>query len=473
MTLADLVSVILYGLMTASMGALFLRAIAAPKLLRNGGAALLAGQLLWLLCFLVVGWAGISVAGFVWGVGGAAVMAWVALSCRQWRESVSPIAIVLLLAAAVSFPHAIYLVGRVPLIDWDARSIWLFHGKAIWMNAGIASDYFANAHFAWSHTDYPLLIPVQAAVVAILRGEWSEMAVKGFLGLNFLAYFWILRSVLRERGWPPFEAWSISVLVMGIALPNYLNGYADNHYAMPLMLAALLVFRPTVGAGGTVLAGLLVAHALNVKNESATYVLVGLAYWGILWWRRESRPQWAALTRNLLERPNVGMALIGALPFLLWTAYKAIHGIEGDLNLASRLLYPMMIVVLYVERAPAILRAMGIVHGRMFSLLLLGVTIALTGWGYLLASRERGLEKKLLTYEERSLWGVLLLTHFLIFTVYALTPYDVWWHLGTSVDRLLLLPFLILVGILIFAAEKVLGYGLVTAIGDTSEKETS
>jgi len=461
MNLADLASVLLYGTMTTAMGALFLRALSAPKLLRNGGAAYLAGQLLWLLCFLIMGWVRVPVTGVVWGVGGAAIAGWIVCSCRQWRELLSPAAIVLLLVAAISFPHALYLVGRVPLIDWDARSIWLFHGKAIWVNAGIASDYFASSHFVWTHTDYPLLIPVQSAVVAILRGAWSEMAVKGFLGLNFLAYFWLLRSVLRERNWPRFEAWAIAVLVMGIALPSYLNGYADNHYAMPLMLAALLVFRPADSSGCVVLAGLLLAHALNMKNESAIYVLIGLAYWGILWWRREGRPDWAALRRGILKRPNAGVLLLGAVPFLLWMAYKIIHGIEGDLHLASHLLYPMMAFVLHIERAPAILRAMGIVHWQMYSPLLLGVVVALTAWGRVLAGREGGHTTELLTREERSVWGVLVLTHALIFSVYALTPYHIGWHLGTSVDRLLLFPFLILVGILICAAEKVLGYGSV------------
>jgi hypothetical protein len=459
MSVADLMSVLLYGAMTTAMGALFLRAASAPKLLRNGAAAYLAGQLLWLLTFLVMAWAGASVTGLVWSVGVAAVVVWGTLSCKQWREFVSPAAIVLLLVAVISFPQAFYLVGRMPLIDWDARSIWFFHGKAIWVHAGVTPDYFASSHYVWSHTDYPLLLSVQAAVVAILRGTWSEMAVKGFLGLNFLAYFWVLRSVLRERGWPRFESWSVAVLVMGIMLPSYLNGYADNHYAMALMLVALLAFRPAIGSEGAALAGLLAVHALNMKNESADYVVVGLVYWGVLWWCRERRLEWAAVRDSLRSRCGLGLLLLGVLPFLLWVAFKALHGIEGDLHLASRLLHPMDSLVLCVERAPTIFKAMGIVHGRMFTPLLLGVVVALTGWGYLLAHRERKAACVLLTNEERSLWGVLLLTHGLIFVVYGLTPFDVWWHLGTSIDRLILFPVLILVGILIGAAEKVLDYG--------------
>ena len=459
MNVADLVSVLLYGSMTVAMGALFLRAVAAPKLLRNCGAAYLAGQLLWLLWFLALGWGGVSMTVLVWGGGVVAVAVWVAIACKQWREIFSPTAIVLLLVAAVSFPQALYLVMRVPLIDWDARSIWFFHGKAIWVHDGITPGYFASPHFAWSHTDYPLLISVQAAVVAMLRGAWSEMAVKGFLGLNFLTYLCLLRAVLRERGWPTFEAWAVAVLVMCIALPRYLNGYADNHYAMPLLLAALLAFRPEAGSGGGALAGLLVAYALNIKNESATYVFAGLAFWGCVWWRRERRSGWMHLRQSVRSRFGLGMLLLGAAPFLLWGLFKMVHMIEGDLHLLSRLSDPIGSLGLCIQRAPMILQAMGIIHGRMFTPFLFGMVVALTGWGYLLARRERDDACELLTYEERSLWGVVFLVHVLIFTVYGLTPFDVWWHLGTSVDRLLLFPVLLLVGLLVCAAEKVLDYG--------------
>ncbi len=72
---ADLLSVCIYGLMTVALGWVFLSAISAPPLLRNGASAFLAGQLLWLLLFHVAAWVGLPGKGMVAGVGGAALLA--------------------------------------------------------------------------------------------------------------------------------------------------------------------------------------------------------------------------------------------------------------------------------------------------------------------------------------------------------------------------------------------------------------
>jgi len=456
-TVADLTSVLLYGAMTASLGALILRAVSAPALLRNGAAAYLAGQLVWLGLFLAMSWLHVPMTVCVWSVGMISVVGWGILSCKRWRHWSSPGGLLFLLIVAVSFPQAIYLVARVPLIEWDARSIWFFHGKAIWNHAGISTDYFANPHYVWSHTDYPLLIPVQAAVVAMLRGAWSEMAVKGFLVGNFAAYLWLLRAILRKRGWPRLDAWAVAVLVMGIALPAYLNGYADNHYAMPLMLAALVLFRPLPGEGGSALAGLMAVFALNLKNESAMYVFVGVAFWAVWWVLRDVKRVRERLGQCRFSSCGLAILLLGAIPFLLWSLFKAVHGLEGDLHLSSRLTDPAALAQ-GVERVSTILEAMGIVHNRMFTPALLGITVALSIWRCLLSRREHGEVGALLSLEERALWVLLLLIHLLIFAVYALTPYNVWWHLGTSLDRLLVLPVLILVGLLMVTAGRVLDY---------------
>ncbi|MBT3191016.1 MAG: hypothetical protein HN341_00520 [Verrucomicrobia bacterium] len=454
----DVLAVCVYALSTVALGALFLLAVAAPSLLRSAAVAYLAGQLIWLLLYQLAIWMHVPATMVVWGAGGLG-LAWGAIAA--WRSRWYALrwllgALLLVAIVACCFPHALYTVLRVPLIEWDARSIWLFHGKAIWVHGGIAPDYFADPSFArWSHTDYPLLLPVQSAVIGVLRGEWSEMAVKGFLGLNFMAYLWLLHATLVRRGWSHLLSWCASILMMGVALAQYVNGYADNHYAMPLALAALLAFQPNRSAGCGALAALLAGIALNVKNEAFPYVLLGAVLWGLLWLVRHMRghrkESW------LPTRCMWGILLVGVVPFCLWLLFRSVHGVEGDLHLGSRLLTPGASISLWIQRAPVILDAMGRMHVQLHTPLLFGMVLALTLWARVLAKDVRA-TSDVLTGEEHVLWGGVVVTHLLLLSVYGLTPYDVRWHLGTSLSRLLVLPVLLLAGLGVCAVEKVLGY---------------
>ena len=86
-----------------------------------------------------------------------------------------------------------------------------------------------------------------------------------------------------------------------------------------------------------------------------------------------------------------------------------------------------------------------------------GMVLALTLWARVLAKDVRA-TSDVLTGEEHVLWGGVVVTHLLLLSVYGLTPYDVRWHLGTSLSRLLVLPVLLLAGLGVCAVEKVLGY---------------
>ena len=454
MTLIDLISLGVYALSTICLGYCLLRAIRFPSELRNWASAYLVGQLLWLLLFLLASALSVPALPMLWAVI-APVVLWGGLCALRSRAHVAALwlpALLLVALCVVSFPHILYVMLRVPLVDWDARSIWLFHGKAIWVHGGISADFFASSFNAWSHTDYPLLIPVQAAVVAMIQGAWSEMAVKSFLFINFLAYFSLMRTILVLRGWSGGTSWAIAVIVLSIASPQYINGYADNHYAMPLFLAALVLFQRCSAAVHIALGVLLVGVALNTKNESSLYGLLWgggvLLLWGAEWCKR-------GLSGCL--RWVVSMGLIGGLPFLAWALFKLIHGIEGDLNLGSRLLAPVSSFWLCIDRAPHILQAMGNSHQQFYSPYVLGIAIALSGWCYLLLKRNGEKHPIILTREEQVLWCLLIVVHGCVFAVYGLTPYDVQRHLASSIDRVLVLPVLLLVGLLICALEKISG----------------
>jgi len=463
MNLMDVFSVLLYFVITTSLGFVFLQLIRLPKSIRCWASHFLTGQIIWLILFLLGNMFSLPVDYFIWSLCLIAPLAALIAYNHTYRsensEAISPKPYVwrkflswgFILICIISFPQVFVMVFRIPLVEWDARSIWFFHAKALWIHNGIQSEYFTNQNYAfWSHLDYPLLLPVQAAVIGFLRGEWSEMAVKGYLLFNFFAYIWLLQLILVRRGWYAVTACFVAIPIMGISLPAYLNGYADNHYAMPLMLGMLLLFQKECYTGDWCLAGLMVAFALNTKNEVTLYLLMGSAVW-LLYLKLKNR-----LTLGNLKPDTCGWGIItlGLLPFVLWFGFKAIHGIEGDLHLSSRLLNPYSSIMLCLQRAPDILRAMRIVHMQIYSHALLGIVVLVTAWrGYL--RRGNKINGPLISLEERFVWVLFLIVNIMIFTVYGLTPYDVNWHLGTSINRLILFPGLIVIVLLINAVERI------------------
>jgi hypothetical protein len=453
MSAGDLLSVCLYALMTAALGALCLRAVSTPVAARNVASAYLAGQLGWLLLLLVSAAAPVPADRLVWGVGVASIGGWVL--CRAHDrvpldiKGILTTVGLLLALSVISFPQVLYLIGRVPLVDWDARSIWFFHGKGVWIHNGVSADFFASKHHVWSHTDYPLLIPVQAAVIGVLRGAWSEMAVKGFLGFNFLAYLWLAQVVLRARGWKGIPKWSAVVVIMTVMASRYLNGYADNHYAMPLVLAALFVFSARRPEGSGSLAALLASFALNMKNESAVYVLLGGLFCALIHHR-----SWRSVGRSQAAPVWLLGLVLGVAPFVAWSVLKGAYGLEGDLNLGARLHDPLGSVVLCMQRAPFVLDAMRIIYTRFDFHLMLGVVVLMTVWRVVIQRRNAGGSGSVWTSEERALLVCFLGVHCLLLLVYGLTPHDHRWHVATSIDRLLVLPMFLLTALMICAVEQ-------------------
>ena len=63
-----------------------------------------------------------------------------------------------------------------PTYEWDARSIWLFHGKRIFYDESIFS--FADNYASFSHNGYPNLAPAFSSSLAMLVGYWNEIFPK-------------------------------------------------------------------------------------------------------------------------------------------------------------------------------------------------------------------------------------------------------------------------------------------------------
>jgi hypothetical protein len=79
-----------------------------------------------------------------------------------------------------------FLVIHFPITEWDARSIWFYHGKVIYFTNDIwaLGAWKEHAHM-FSHLGYPKLFALLAAQAANFFGLWNEYIPK--LGLSLLS----------------------------------------------------------------------------------------------------------------------------------------------------------------------------------------------------------------------------------------------------------------------------------------------
>jgi len=111
------------------------------------------------------------------GAGLAMVMGAAAL--WQWRDRLRPSRVTALVLATGIRLASVVAIVLDPLSDWDARSVWFFHGKMIFFSGGITRTTGLGLNIGYDdHPEYPMLVPGLAAQVAQVVGFWNEYLPK-------------------------------------------------------------------------------------------------------------------------------------------------------------------------------------------------------------------------------------------------------------------------------------------------------
>jgi len=141
-----------------------------------------------------------------------------------------------------------------PLSAWDARSIWYFHAKILYVDNGFNSSSWIIPELSFSHVDYPKLNAILASQIASLIGYWNDYWPKLSL-LVLLSVYQLGVAAL------PFKVGtSLLISLMGIATGGYFlwTGYMDGYLALFTLLSALFL-------------------ALSLQRIQSRYYLPGLA----------------------------------------------------------------------------------------------------------------------------------------------------------------------------------------------------
>ena len=331
---------------------------------------------------------------------------------------------VLLLAAAgiaVGAIVTLYLVR--PHGHWDAWAIWdlkarfFFHGGARWSNA------FSDV-IVWSHTDYPLLLPLNVARLWSYVGNDST-ALPAAVSLLFtvLTVVTLYAAVARCKGSAQGALAALALLATGGVLRHGALQIADTPVGFYLLaaLCALVVALPNDSGRlrPLVLAGLFAGAAAWTKNEGllmAAALLVGTTL--VVTWTAGKRRGW---------RSALVLALGLAVPLAFVIALKVGYAGRTDLlagqswsALAEKITAWSRHRLILVMAAKALLH----VTGPLLPLALIAFAVT-SGVGTLRAQRHLA-----------AIGATLLLVVVGYYGIYLITPRDLLWHLQTSCDRL-------------------------------------
>jgi hypothetical protein len=334
----------------------------------------------------------------------------------------------LFISFACILASAVVTLLREPHGQGDATAIWNLLARFIYRDAGGWADTLSH-RLAWTHADYPLLLPLSVARLWQYAGE--TQAAPAFIALFFtfgtLALIVSSVSVLRTRTQGYLAGLVLLEPFLFFRVGTYL--YADTPVGFFLLAALVLFCLHDRGAGGEgrrllMMAGMMAGFAAWTKNEGLLFVAAVVA----------ARLAAVGVTQGV--RPCLRQMLpfaAGAVPVLLVVVYfKAAIAPANDLvagqgfqATAGRLLdfsrYVLILKYCVIQFTgfrkwyahPTYLLAvyawlLGVKVGRAgrTSLLTLSATLGLIAAGY--------------------------------FFIYVTTPRDLEWHLTFSLDRLLI-----------------------------------
>lgn len=359
----------------------------------------------------------LAAAGLAWGWRrrdkGAPVTPTATAGADRWLVAV------FLALFAVFVVVGVLRAHRQLLSDWDAWAIWTPKAIGLVRSDELVLGSFASPAYAFRHPDYPMLLPFFEAIHFRAMGGVDTQAIHVQLWLLLVAaagaLAFVAARLVRPVVWVPVI---LSALLAPGLREQVLLGYADVPMALFLGVGTLLVGSwLAVGQRCELAVGTLcLAAAAGTKNEGAVAALLVLLVAGAV-----------VLGSRLPDRRTpLVLALVGfvaaALPWQIWTAA---HGIKGDLEL-GKALDPGFLIDRSGRVWPAIeaLELQLADQGRWTLIVPAGLALAVLG---LVLRRGRGLATFYLA-------SALLVFASLVWA-YWISPYELQWHLRTSVSR--------------------------------------
>jgi hypothetical protein len=217
---------------------------------------------------------------------------------RSAASEALPVLSRLLLAAAAA---GVVLFGVAALSEpmWttDYLAVWGFKAKTIFLTSSLPARLFHDPETAWSHPEYPLLLPLDLAALAAWARGWDDRALALLDPLLQTATAAALFGFLARRG--RAAAGAAAAALCALCAPLYAPahvGMADIPLALGFVLLASALCdafeSESAGVYGRLATSSLFCAAL--KPEGALFAVLAAVCWLAL--RPQARPLAPVLT---------------------------------------------------------------------------------------------------------------------------------------------------------------------------------
>jgi len=319
---------------------------------------------------------------------------------------------------------------------WDAFAIWNLKAKFLVCEGPAWQQVFSDL-ISWSHTDYPLLLPLNVARLWIYTGEPASLVSAGLSILfTMLIVGSLYAGVARVRGRVQGCLAALALLATSGFVRQGANQVADLPVAF-FLLAALCTLSfsfPTASTSTAtspnegichgrhvVLTGLLIGAAAWTKNEGALIALALLA----------------SMLLVALRNGGMGRAVAGTGILLLGLALPLVCIATLKLGFSGR-------SDLFVEPGTGTLLERMVDGSRHWTILTFagGLIWDWVGGTLLVVLLVFAvISGRVRDKSNRPLIASVAITVFLTvagyYVVFLLTPRDLQWHLSTAADRLM------------------------------------
>ena len=283
--------------------------------------------------------------------------------------------------------------------EWDFWAIWGWKGRMFFEARAVDWTILKLPWNEFIHPDYPLLAALNYAFTAVLEGAWNDR----WMGAHSIAYGVALWLVIRTLAEDETGRWVGSAVAVAAAsfVATHHVGLAEGPLiacggaGLLMLRRGLLLDDATAFRHGAILMGL----AASSKNEGVALVVAAVAA--------------LVLTGAYRRVVHLWPALAIAAP---WFVLRAVHHLATDLasgpvsaRAAARLARPMVLWAALAERFG---------DGWLWLAIVVAFVVA--------PGRRR----------ERFLAAAIAIQIAFYVGSYVVTPYDLFWHIGTSWPRL-------------------------------------
>jgi len=163
----------------------------------------------------------------------------------------------------------------IPIFRADAIAQWMFKAKIFFVERTIPLDILLNKVFDY-RADYPLLVPLNVAWVAICLGKWQDTTARICFTAQYIGVFLVLYNALKEKVKAiPALMSTFMILSLPVLLTHVENGYTDFTFASFVLFSAIFLHKWLTenNDNDLVIAGFFIGASAWTKNDGIGLLL--------------------------------------------------------------------------------------------------------------------------------------------------------------------------------------------------------